>query len=85
MKMERTRGQQPTPQEQQELEQLKTIIDRATADGIVTRDEFERIQRAIATTKSPTAEHLFRAIELYRELVTEKVNAGELDTETLGQ
>lgn len=85
MKMERAGLQQPTPQEQQELERLKQIIERATADGIVTRDEFEQIQGAIAHTKSPTSDHIFREIALFRQLVTAKVDAGELGAEVLGQ
>ena len=42
MKISRPKDKEPTPQELQELEKLKAIIERATEDGKLTGVEFER-------------------------------------------
>jgi hypothetical protein len=80
MKVERPNAPELTPEEKQELERLKRIIEGAIADGIITNSEYENI-RTSALEKNPSHELLYQALELYRQLVTEKVNAGVLITE----
>lgn len=84
MKVEKLGAKEPTTEELRELEQLKRVIDQATADGILTIEEIAIIQHTITTSKSPTADHLFQEMVLFRQLVSAKVSAGELISEELG-
>ncbi len=67
-------GQEPTPEELQELEKLKVIIEKAIEDGKLTGAEFERIKAAIRADKKVTVEEL----ELVRTLIYDKIESGEL-------
>ncbi|MGQ9873187.1 hypothetical protein [Leptodesmis sp.] len=77
-------AKEPTIEEVYQLEMLKNVIKRATADGILTQDEITTIRAQIWQRKGDTAEQLYRRMELYRILVTEKVNQGKLAAEVLG-
>jgi uncharacterized membrane protein YebE (DUF533 family) len=80
MKVERPNAPELTPEEKQELERLKGIIESAIADGVISNSEYENI-RASALEKNPSHELLYQELELYRQLVTEKVRAGVLIAE----
>lgn len=74
MKRENPNQRELTPEEQQELEKLRVIIESATADGILTRYERDRISAAMRTDGKVTVEEL----ELARTLMQEKAAKGEL-------
>ncbi len=57
-----------------ELAQLKQILERAIADGVLTADEMTQIKRQISADGKVTYEEL----ELYRQLVEEKIRQGLL-------
>jgi uncharacterized membrane protein YebE (DUF533 family) len=78
-------AKEPTVEEVYQLEMLKTVIKRATADGILTQDEITALRAQIWRQKGDTVEQLYRRMELYRVLVTEKVTQGELAAEVLGE
>lgn len=75
MKVSRPQDREPTPQELQELEKLKAIIERATEDGKLTGVEFERIKDAIRADKKVSVEEL----QLVRKLIYDKIDSGELE------
>lgn len=74
MEISHPNQQELTPEEQQELEKLRTIIDKASADGIITLGERERI----ATVIRADGKILREELELVRTLINEKVAKGEL-------
>ncbi len=74
MKIEDSNQRELTPQEQQELEKLRAIIESAIADGILTRYERDRISAAMRADGKVTYEEL----ELARTLMQEKAANGEL-------
>jgi hypothetical protein len=80
MKVERPNAPELTPEEQQELERLKGIIESAIADGVISNSEYDNI-RNTALEKNPSPELLYQELELYRQLVTEKVRKGVLIAE----
>jgi polyhydroxyalkanoate synthesis regulator phasin len=78
MKVERHNAKDPTPEEVRELEKLKAMLDRAMADGVITHEEFRSLVDEVFAHGKPSADLLSRALELYRTMVTEKVQRGEL-------
>jgi uncharacterized membrane protein YebE (DUF533 family) len=74
MKFERLHGEEPTPVELQDLEKLKAIIEKAIADGVLTRDERDRINALIMADHKVS----FEEMELASQLIYDKVNKGEL-------
>ncbi|UXE64051.1 MAG: hypothetical protein KA717_16885 [Woronichinia naegeliana WA131] len=83
--MEITRhGQDLTPEEQQELARLHTLIEKAIADNVISKAE-EQSLRAAALAGNPSPELLYQELQLYRRLVTEKVNQGLLVAEKFDQ
>jgi uncharacterized membrane protein YebE (DUF533 family) len=74
MKIERPNQKELTPEEKQELEKLRAMIERATADGIITRFERDWITSAMHKDGKVTVEEL----KLARTLIDEKVANGEL-------
>lgn len=84
MKVEFPDARPLTPEEQDEYNRLKTIIERAIADKVVTEAEVETI-RATALRNKPSPELLYQQLRLYRELVTDKVNQGLLIAERFGE
>jgi uncharacterized membrane protein YebE (DUF533 family) len=79
MKFTRDDDREITPEEQQELDRLKAVIEQAIADGIITKGERDRISATMRSDGKVTREEL----ELVRTLVTEKVNAGQLTLDYL--
>ncbi|MFQ4138818.1 hypothetical protein PGN35_021135 [Nodosilinea sp. PGN35] len=64
-------------EEQQELDALRQIIEQAIADGVLTQTERDAITTAMRADGKVTYEEL----ELVRQLVSDKVAAGELTIE----
>ena len=67
-------SQEPTPEELKELEKLRAIIERSTADGVLTKGERETISAAIYADKKVTRQEM----EILRTLIQEKVATGEI-------
>ncbi len=63
-----------TEADKAELQRLQHILERAIADGVVTSEEMTQIKRQINADGKVT----FEELELYRQLVQEKVNQGVL-------
>lgn len=84
MEIDRPNAQEATAQELQQLEKLKGIIERAMADGKITSDEYQRIKSEIYAHGKTSADQFYREIELYRSLVQEKLEKGELEYEAPG-
>ncbi len=63
------------PETLAELTRLKTVIERAIADGRISADETAQIKRQIAADGLVT----FQELELYRQLVLDKIASGELE------
>lgn len=68
-----------TVEEQQELEKLRVIIAKVSADGIITKGERDRISATMRADGKATPEEL----ELVRTLINQKVRAGELKLDYL--
>lgn len=66
--------QEPTPEELQELENFRNIIELATADGVLTKGERETIAAAMYANKKVTVKEL----TIIRTLIQEKVATGEI-------
>jgi uncharacterized membrane protein YebE (DUF533 family) len=64
-------------EDQQELDNLRQIVERAIADGVLTQDERDAITAAMRADGKVTYEEL----ALVRQMVSDKVAAGELKTE----
>jgi uncharacterized membrane protein YebE (DUF533 family) len=77
MLVSRSSAKQPTPEETRQLEKLQVQIERAVADGKISKQEMEDIKRAIWADGKVTVEEL----ELYRILVTDRIVAGEVEYE----
>jgi uncharacterized membrane protein YebE (DUF533 family) len=80
MKVERPNARELTPEENKELARLQGIIEIAIADGVISNSEYDNI-RTSALEKNPSPELLYQSLELYRQLVTEKVKEGILIAE----
>ena len=78
MKIERPNSLKITPEENQELEYLRVTIERAIKDGVITRIEFESIKMIMFSNKKNNPDQILRQVTLYRKLVVEKLNNGEL-------
>ena len=78
MKIERPHSLEITPEESQELEYLRVTIERAIKDGVITRIEFESIKMIMFSNKKNNPDQILRQVTLYRHLVLEKLNNGEL-------
>jgi uncharacterized membrane protein YebE (DUF533 family) len=68
---------EPTPEELQDLEKLRAIIEQAVADGVVTRAEMVAIREQAWADGKVTPEEL----ELYSTLILAKIRSGELTWE----
>jgi hypothetical protein len=66
-----------TPEQQQELDQLRQTIEQAIADGVLTAEERHQITATMLADGQVTYEEL----ELVRQLVCDKVAAGDLKAE----
>lgn len=84
MEFDRPNSQEPTAEELQKLEKLKGIIEKAITDGKITADEHQKIKSEIYARGKSSTEQFYREIELYRSLVQEKLEKGELEYEAPG-
>jgi hypothetical protein len=75
MKFSRCNNKTPSPAELQDLEKLQALIERAIADGKLTKYEMESIQAAMRADGKIS----FEELELCRELIWEKIQSGELE------
>jgi hypothetical protein len=75
MKVEHPNAPKPSPEDIRALEQLKITIERAIADGKLSRQEIDRIKANMSADGKVT----FDELELYRTLVQEKINQGQLE------
>lgn len=78
MRIEHPNARAITPEESQELEILRVKIEKASEDGVITRTEFESIKASMFTHGSNSAEQIYRQVTLYRHLVSDRINKGEL-------
>ncbi|UZQ53719.1 hypothetical protein OOK60_14630 [Trichothermofontia sichuanensis B231] len=74
MEISRPQAPAPTPEELEDLEKLKAVIDRAVADGKITQGELAQIRSLTIHDGKITPQE----VELYRTLIIEKINKGEL-------
>jgi uncharacterized membrane protein YebE (DUF533 family) len=81
MKIIQSHPQKPTSKEVQELEKLKARIDRAVANGKISGQEMEDIKNEILTDGKGSSEQMYRELELYRTLVEQKLETGDLEQE----
>lgn len=75
MKVSRCNNKAPSSVELQDLEKLQALIERAVADGKLTKYEMESIQAAIRADGKIS----FEELELCRQLIWEKIQSGELE------
>ncbi|MBF2075123.1 MAG: hypothetical protein IGS50_15380 [Synechococcales cyanobacterium C42_A2020_086] len=75
MQISRPHATTPTPQELRDLEKLKTVILQAIADGKLTGDEMQSIQRTAWIEGKARPEEL----HLISIMVTQKIREGELE------
>lgn len=74
MQIERPCAKELSLQENQELAQLKGLIEKAIADGQITRQENEMIQTALWKDGKVSVQEL----DLVRALISQKLDRGEL-------
>jgi len=77
MLVSRSSDKQPTPEETRQLEKLQVQIERAVADGKISKQEMEDIKRSIWADGKVTVEEL----QLYRMLVTDRIISGDVEYE----
>lgn len=75
MKVERPNAKPLSPEELKHLEKLKALIEGAIADGRLSAEEMDSINRAINADGKVTCEEL----DLCRELIWNKIEKGELE------
>jgi hypothetical protein len=74
MEIERPNAPAPTTEELHDFEKLRTILERAIADGILTDGEVKRYKTQAWKDGKITPQEL----QLYQELVLAKIATGEL-------
>lgn len=79
MEISRPNSKELTAEENEELAKLKVMIERAVADGILTGQEIEDLKNVTRNHANTLSQDLvYEELQMYRKLVTEKVNKGEL-------
>ncbi|MBE9224954.1 hypothetical protein IQ264_05675 [Phormidium sp. LEGE 05292] len=84
MEIDRPNAKEPTAEELAQLERLKGIIEKAMADGKITSHEYQNIKKEIYAHGKVSTDQFYREIELYRSLVQEKLEKGELEYDAPG-
>jgi len=74
MKVSRPNSKPLSPEELKDLDQLKSLIERATADGLVSKDEIDTIKAFIRSHGKVTPEEL----DLCQKFIWSKIQSGEL-------
>ena len=77
MLVSRSSDREPTPAEIRQLQKLQVRIERAVADGKISKQEMDDIKTAMLADGKVS----FEELELYRKLVTDMIVAGELEYE----
>ena len=77
MKVEHFSTEELSPEEIKQLEELRRIIEAAVSDGRLSHDELEHIENIAFAHKKLFPEGL----QLYRKLVLDKIERGELEYE----
>ena len=78
MEVSRPNARELTPEEQQELDKFKRMIEHAVADGKISKQDIQDLQRRELSGGNHNSELLCHEMELYRTLITEKLRTGEL-------
>lgn len=81
MEVSHPHSQEPTPEQAKELERFKSLIERAIADGIITGEEMRILAQELQRSCKDSADQYYRELELYRTLVAQKIQSGELESE----
>ncbi len=79
MEVSRPNARELTPEEVQELEKFKRMIDHAVADGRISKQDIQDLQNAELSHGKNHSELLYHEAELYRTLITEKLRTGGLE------
>jgi hypothetical protein len=74
MEIERPNAKPLTPEDLEDLEKLRMVVERAIADGKLSQVEMETIRVQIHANGKVMVEEL----DLCRELMAEKIRNGEL-------
>lgn len=77
MKVSRPNSQPLSPAELTDLDKLKRLIEKATADGLVSEDEMDSITTFMESDGKVTPEEL----DLCQKLIWSKIQSGELEYE----
>lgn len=64
-----------SPDELKDLDKLKVLIERATADGKLTEAELETVKAAIRADGKIS----FQELDLVQQLIYDKIQSGELE------
>jgi hypothetical protein len=78
MNIEHPNAQGATPEEEKELQDLKLRIERLIEDGKLTHTEYRDLVNSLHLSASHSADQIRRIIELYRSIVTDKLETGDL-------
>jgi methanogenic corrinoid protein MtbC1 len=79
VEVSRPHARELTPEELQELEKFKRMIEHAVADGKISKQDIQDLQKVELSSGKQNSELLQHELELYRTLVTEKLQTGELE------
>jgi hypothetical protein len=79
MEVSRPNARELTPEELQELEKFKKMVEHAVADGKISKQDIQDLQRKELAGGNHNSELLHCKLELYRTLITEKLRTGELE------
>jgi hypothetical protein len=79
MEVSRPNARELTPEEVQELEKFKRMIEHAVADGRISKQDIQDLQNEELSHGKHHAELLYHELELYRTLITEKLRTGGLE------
>ncbi len=77
MKVSRPNSQPLSSAELNDLDKLKRLISKATADGLVSKDEMESIKTFMQSDGKVTPQEL----DLCQQLIWSKIQSGELEYE----
>ena len=75
MEVSRPNSKPSSPEELKDLATLRKLIEKAIADGLLSKDEMESIKAAIDADGKVTPQEL----NLCQELIWSKIDSGELE------
>jgi len=74
MEISRPTASEPSPEDLENLDKLKAVIERAIADGKLTETEKQQIRTVAWSNGKITPQEL----ELVRSMILDKLHSGEL-------